>query len=208
MRCATLAVLRLLGVLGATNPGVSGAPSTHQQPNSRRDSESDATAVVAAAPVAVAVDVSSTGELELPRFFQSTGFTPSAFLLTEQGRLNMLMAHGGGYRFMRVHCMLDLIDISSAPDDDTPAPHRQSSPSQPRANYSRLDAAFDAIVHVSSCGAAPLPCSTFEWPHALLVQLMQFDTNAPPPPPPLLLVTSGRASAGHESQRESNRRAA
>eukprot|EP01051_Picozoa_sp_SAG22_P003453 SAG22_NODE_168_length_16723_cov_6.542409_7_plen_230_part_00 len=115
----------------------------------------DATATAAAAAalatpaVAVAVDVSGGGDAELPRFFQGTGFTPSAFLLTEQGRLNMLMARGGGYRLMRVHCMLDLIDI-------------QGGPGQLRADYSRLDTAFDAIVHVSSKAryAAVLPRAT------------------------------------------------
>ena len=51
----------------------------------------------------------------------------------------MLMARGGGYRYMRVHCMLDLIHITG-------------SPAQPVANYTRLDAAFDAMV-----GAGLLP---------------------------------------------------
>ena len=63
-----------------------------------------------------AVDSTRPGDAELPRFFQSTGFTPSAFLLTEQGRLNMLMAGGGGYKYMRVHCMLDLVDIQGHQD--------------------------------------------------------------------------------------------
>ena len=92
-------------------------------------------------PVIINVDAGGTGSLaELPRFFQGTGFTPSAVLLTELGRLTMLMASGGGYRYMRVHCMLDLIDI-------------QGTASQPLANYSKLDKAFDAIV---SAGLIPI----------------------------------------------------
>lgn len=126
-------------------PAVNGAELYHLQcaEDDRRavktdDSQGAARTVASvpslATPVTVAVDSTRPGDAELPRFFQSTGFTPSAFLLTEQGRLNMLMAGGGGYKYMRVHCMLDLIDI-------------QGRPGELRTNYSRLDEAFDAIVH-------------------------------------------------------------
>ena len=121
------------------------------------------------APAAtVAVDASGSGDADVPRFFQSTGFTPSAFLLTEQGRLNMLMASGGGYRYMRVHCMLDLIDIQSG-----------IVPNVHRTNYSQLDSAVDAIVHV--CGPPDL--------FSLVLQTSRY--CAPPTPPARAHVRPG-----------------
>ena len=69
----------------------------------------------------------------LPRFFQASGFKPAANLLTEQGRLNMLMAAGSGYRLMRVHCMLDLIDIAGTVAD-------------PVYNFTAMNAAFDSVL--------------------------------------------------------------
>jgi hypothetical protein len=82
--------------------------------------------------VSINVDA-SIDKGELPHLFTSTGFTPSAKLLTEPGQLNMLLAGGGGYKHMRVHCMLDLIDI-----DNTSKPLKY--------NWTLLNAAFDAIL--------------------------------------------------------------
>ena len=79
----------------------------------------------------VTVDAGGVGPL--PRFFQASGFKPSADLLTEQGRLNMLMAAGSGYRLMRVHCMLDLINVGGTVAD-------------PVFNFTTMDAAFDALL--------------------------------------------------------------
>ena len=82
----------------------------------------------------ITVDVDASRPLgPLPHFFRSTGFTPSSKLLTEHGRLNMLLAGGGGFRYMRVHCMLDLVDISTATGAVS-------------YNWTALDSAFDAIL--------------------------------------------------------------
>lgn len=81
--------------------------------------------------VSIKVDVAKD-EGALPQFFLGTGFTPSSLLLKEEGRLNMLMAGGGGYKYMRVHCMLDLVDISGKSNDVY--------------NWTLLDLAFDAIL--------------------------------------------------------------
>ena len=51
---------------------------------------------------------------------------------SELGQLNMQMASGSGYRMMRVHCMLDLVDISAAG----------------AYNWSLLDDSMDALVDV------------------------------------------------------------
>lgn len=91
----------------------------------------------------VTVDVDASRPLgPLPHFFRSTGFTPSAKLLSEHGRLNMLLAGGGGFQYMRVHCMLDLVDISS--ENGTGAGVGEGRYSY---NWTGLDSAFDAIVH-------------------------------------------------------------
>lgn len=81
--------------------------------------------------VSIKVNVAKD-EGALPQFFLGTGFTPSSFLLKEEGRLNMLMASGGGYQYMRVHCMLDLVDISGK--------------SNYVYNWTLFDMALDAIV--------------------------------------------------------------
>ena len=94
-------------------------------------SEGDTWRVGDAAAV-VTVDTTHAGG-PLPRFFQGTGFTPSKLLLDEHGKLNMMMASGNGYKYMRVHCMLDLIDITG-------------SHAAPVYNFTVMDASMDVIV--------------------------------------------------------------
>ena len=95
----------------------------------------------------------------LTAFYQGTGFTPSKYLLSEQGKVNMLMASGSGYRFMRVHCMLDLIDIQrdmqsrdavgASLDDGTAAAGTLLRDSGLYLyNWTLIDAALDVLVGV------------------------------------------------------------
>ena len=90
----------------------------------------------APAPAPVTVALGPPVAAPLTPFFAGTGFTPSKYLLSEQGRLNMLMASGSGYRFMRVHCMLDLVDIG-APSHST---------GQRAYNWTKLDYSLDVLV--------------------------------------------------------------
>ena len=84
--------------------------------------------------VGIMVKVNATGDSGgLPHFFQGTGFMHASDLLEERSRLNMLMARGGGYRLMRFHCTLDLIDISG-------------ETSTPEYNFSKVDQVFDSIL--------------------------------------------------------------
>ena len=85
IRPAAAAVAATVVSSAAAAAAAVGAPSSRLKTD-----DHDQHGVLALAPVAVALGPPVAAPLT--PFFQGTGFTPSKYLLSEQGRLNMFMA--------------------------------------------------------------------------------------------------------------------